>query len=298
MLPTAAADAFLGAGAAGLATGEPLLSALPAAVGVSMSLYAGGMVLNDICDARSDSEEGRARPIASGEISKNQALIVFAFLWLIAAGFAAMLPSHAWPLVALCALLVLTYNLTHKKLRTISPFLMGGARVADVGIAVAAVSGSALPLVENHGVIAVLGSYGFYVVAVTFYSLLEDKRDSGMLASAIVGSLLSAVAVVPLSGLVGEHNAALWGMLMMAVNAMFIIGGLYIYFSGKHRKALGAFVPFFLSPLCLLGGLGFVFISSSIEPQAGIVPAMVLAATYPFLASYMYYRAHKATQAE
>ncbi len=143
-----------------------------------------------------------------------------------------------------------------------------------------------------------VSAYGFYVISVTFYSLLEDGRDTGVLVFALIAAMLSVATVWPLATMLGEDNAALWGMLMIAVVFMFLIGGVYVYLSTKYRKALGAFVPFFLSPLCLLGGLGFVFLTARIEPVAGVMPSLVLAAFYPPLAGYAYYRAHRAAKTE
>jgi len=63
---TAPADVAMGLAAAG-ASWEPRYALL---FGASMLAYAGGMALNDACDAELDAVERPKRPIPSGRVSR------------------------------------------------------------------------------------------------------------------------------------------------------------------------------------------------------------------------------------
>jgi 4-hydroxybenzoate polyprenyltransferase len=282
--PTAVADAFLGTACARLGGATMDLQALPFAAGFSLFLYGGGMVLNDLCDVSSDRAEGKNRPIVTGDITRSQAWIVLAFLWGCAAFLAYKLPSAAWPYALLCASVVAAYNLVHKRLRTVSPFLMGTARALGVLTAATAAGLSTASLLSATPVIAVVCAYSLYVVAVTFFSLLEDSADKINMLFSFGAALLCLACAWPLLDIPEPGQPHLWFFLMLFIVLMFITGGLYVLFSARYRPALPLFVPFALAPLTLLGGMGFVFLTFSEKGSPVIVPGLVLAGFYPLIA--------------
>ncbi|GAB4160529.1 MAG: hypothetical protein Kow00107_08600 [Planctomycetota bacterium] len=291
--PTAVADAFLGTACSILGGADMNLLELPFAAGFSLFLYAGGMVLNDICDAESDAAEERERPIPSGDITKGQAVGVFIFLWVCAGFMAYQLPRESWALAGSCAAMVVLYNLTHKRLRVLSPFLMGGARALDVATAAVAAGLSVSGILSNAAVLAVIGSYATYVVAVTFFSLLEDKRDAGILLFSLLSAFLALACALPLKNLTEPGQPHLWFFMVLFTILSFVLGAIYFYFSKKHQPALSTFVPFALAPLTLLGGTGLLFLTISEKGSPVMIPGLVLSAFYPLLAGVFSLKAAK-----
>src|SRR5690606_34899721 len=82
---------------------------------VAMSLiYGGGMVLNDVCDAKLDVAERPTRPIPSGRVSRRLAGFV-AGLMLTAGVLLALVYRSGWvgPLAGGLVLCVVGYDLLH-----------------------------------------------------------------------------------------------------------------------------------------------------------------------------------------
>jgi hypothetical protein len=123
-LVTAAADIIAGYAVAGV----PVSAALAWLAGGSISLYAGGVVLNDFFDRRIDALERPERPIPSGRIRPVTAAI-FGFMLLGAGVVAGWICSAPSGLVAgSIACCVLFYNACAKRYALAGPFVMGLCR--------------------------------------------------------------------------------------------------------------------------------------------------------------------------
>ena len=85
-----------------------------------------GCVLNDYADRKIDPyvERTRTRPIASGAVTPNEALILFTALGLIAVGLAAMLNRQAQLLAIIAAALTVAYPFV-KRYISIPQFVLG-----------------------------------------------------------------------------------------------------------------------------------------------------------------------------
>ncbi len=90
-------------------------------------LYAGGMALNDVCDAGWDRERAKDRPIPAGKISRGGATVV-AGVWL-GGGALSLIALNAgfWPLVAALVAAIVLYDLVHKAWQG-STLVMGACR--------------------------------------------------------------------------------------------------------------------------------------------------------------------------
>lgn len=115
----------------------------------SLSLmYLAGMFLNDAFDARWDRRHANARPIPEGKVSAGAVWLNGVMMLLLGVGIAGTLYQHAFPeraslgwLMVLClALLILLYNLVHKRFRH-SAVLMGGCRLGVYLIAAMMLAG-------------------------------------------------------------------------------------------------------------------------------------------------------------
>ncbi len=104
--------------------------------GSSICLYGGGVVLNDVFDAKLDSVERPERPIPSGVIQKNTAAF-FGTALLLLGVILAFLSNQISGFVALViALLVTSYDALSKSHPVAGPFNMGLCRGANLMLGV------------------------------------------------------------------------------------------------------------------------------------------------------------------
>ncbi len=127
-LPTAAADILAGATIAGFFTGSSDWSLLFYLIGASVSLYAGGVVLNDVFDLPVDRVERPERPIPSGTVSQSAATVLGTAFLVLGVVLAFLAGSLSGYLAVLLALLILAYDSFSKKYDFLGPLNMGLCR--------------------------------------------------------------------------------------------------------------------------------------------------------------------------
>jgi len=189
LAPTAAADVFAAAGAAGGAGAGPL--ALAAAG--SMCLYAAGMVHNDLCDRHRDAVLHPDRPLVAHPGLFVPA--VFLALGLAAAG----LVLAAWAGALLPALAVVAaagaYNAGLKRVFPADLAAMGGARAANLSLGFAVAGAGA-----GTTTILYAGAYLLFIAGVTGASRAEDldppptRRLALLLATLLLLAALGVLA--------------------------------------------------------------------------------------------------------
>lgn len=184
---TAAADVVAGYAVAGL----PAAGALPLLIASGVLLYAGGVVMNDVCDAAEDARARPERPIPSGQMSR-----VAAAAWgmgLLAAGVAAAFAAGPTPgmIASLLALTVLLYDVVAKHRRWLGPFTMGACRGLNLLLGVSAAPAALFG--AGHVALVPL----LYIAAVTLASAHEveggDRRmfvPTFVLLAAAMGMLV------------------------------------------------------------------------------------------------------------
>ncbi len=109
----------------------PMLAALIVA---TMGLYGGGVVFNDVFDARLDAEERPERPIPSGKVSLRAAAMLGLFLFAVgvgAAGAVGLLPAG---LAASIVLMCLLYDKWAKHHPVAGPLTMGLCRGLNLAL--------------------------------------------------------------------------------------------------------------------------------------------------------------------
>lgn len=192
-LVTSAADILAGFAAAGA---QHRLASLPFLIGASVLLYAGGVVLNDVFDARLDASERPERPIPSGRVSVRSAQYFGGALLaggIVLATFASELSSL---LASAIAMLVIVYNWRSKHNKIAGPIVMGLCRSFNLLLGI-----SALPLlVAQRWYLALIPLA--YIAAITAISTGEvhgGERRTGTLALVLVGVVLTALLALGLT---------------------------------------------------------------------------------------------------
>ena len=178
---TALADIVCGFLVGATVIGEPGWRGLPWLLLSSAGLYLGGMVLNDVFDARLDAVERPERPIPSGRISVQSASVLGCLLMtvgLVTASLAATRAGHSFRVAALIAIAVLAYNAILKKTWA-GPFGMGICRFLNLSLgASTAVDASGDVMSWQLPVLGVSTGLAVYIAGVTWFARNEAGKMS------------------------------------------------------------------------------------------------------------------------
>lgn len=152
-----------------LTAARPDVSKLLLFAGSSFCLYSGGVALNDVVDSDRDKTLHPGRPIPSGRVNKNIALVI-ANILLIAGVLLATLTSRFGFFCGIAiANLIVSYNYGTKHLGIIGALNMGLTRGLNLLMGGIEIQSSTLFICS--GILAI------YVFFLTFLSLLEEKRN-------------------------------------------------------------------------------------------------------------------------
>ena len=207
-----------------------------------------GCVLNDYVDRKIDPyvERTRTRPIASGAVAPNEALVLFLALALIAIGLATMLNRPARMLAIVAAALTVIYPFI-KRYVSIPQFILGAAFGWAAPMAFAAQTGQTSQLAW-----LVFGAALIWAVIYdTFYAMVdrEDDRKIGVKSTAI---LFGEVDLFVIAGLQTVMLAALVFIGLRAQLGVWYylsvvgVAGLMAYHQwlARHREPAGCLAAF------------------------------------------------------
>ncbi|MCH2213455.1 MAG: UbiA family prenyltransferase [Fuerstiella sp.] len=174
----------------------------------SAGLYLGGMVLNDVFDAKLDAVERPERPVPSGRISLSSAafvgtmLILAGLLASVSAWLAAGREGQSLNVACLIAAAVLLYDAVLKSTWA-GPVSMAGCRFLNLSLgASTVVSDVGTATAWELPVLGVSTGLAVYIIGVTWFARNEAGNASrfGLIAGLIVaaaGVCLSAAAILP-----------------------------------------------------------------------------------------------------
>lgn len=134
-------------------------------------LYCGGMVLNDVCDAKRDAQERPERPIPSGRVTMRMA--VFLAMILLAIGSLAAITVSLW-IGATIAIAIVLYDAILKR-TLLAPWLMGLCRACNLLLGAAAATGEVTSIALPPAI-----ALGAYIASITYFARCEathtDRR--------------------------------------------------------------------------------------------------------------------------
>jgi len=192
---TAFADIFMATAAAGI-LGHHFGLVFHLLI-TSGCLYLFGMVLNDLCDNRSDEKTQSFRPLPSKRVSRRSAILICGVLAVLGLVSVAILPHHARELSAVAGVLFLAIVLYDSFLKHywIGPIAMGACRFLNVLLGCWAFDPDS-PMPWHLASVV-----GLYIVGVTWFARTEesDSRKWHLIGAATVMAQSVALAVtVPL----------------------------------------------------------------------------------------------------
>lgn len=170
----------------------------------TVGLYLGGMVLNDVFDARLDAVERPERPIPSGRISRTAAAVFGAMLMLggvCAAGFVGLPSLLIAGLIVPC---VLAYN-GFLKTTVAAPLGMGTCRFLNLMLGASAVPD--LNLLWRTTPVTAAAGLAIYIIGVTVFARNEAGASNKWLLSLGILLILSGMGLD--AWLIGNAGATL-----------------------------------------------------------------------------------------
>lgn len=172
-LLTAPGDALAGfcltAGPHGLAP-----SRLVATAGASVSLYAAGVILNDIVDFQQDRRERPTRPLPSGAVRSRAAGLLLAALLYLGCALGMFLGPRAFACSLALLSTILCYNLAARRWRWCGALVMGLCRGLNVMFGAAA-TGPPFTMWAWRP-LAAAGGMTLYIGVVTWLAAREVSR--------------------------------------------------------------------------------------------------------------------------
>jgi len=184
----------------------------------SVFLYAGGIVLNDVCDLAIDRRERPQRPLPSGRIGWARARALAIGLLGIGVATAALVSAMSAGIGALLAALIVAYDTWAKPHPVRGPLCMGSCRFANVILGGTAAAGTLPPWIP-----ALL--IGILVIAATVLSRdeVEGGKRHGVVGAAGLLVLITALA----AGWLGAEGRDSSGWVFLAVFLAFTAPGLF-----------------------------------------------------------------------
>lgn len=186
----------------------------------SAGLYLGGMVLNDVFDAKLDAIERPERPIPSGRISLKAAASLGILLMLTGIISAAFVGMTALLIATMITVFVLAYDSWLKKTPA-GPLGMTACRFLNLLLGTSA--GLSLGgLTDGPGIWAASG-LGLYILGVTWFSRSEsgNSHQTGMIAGLallLAGQGLDAWMISRFGATQSSIRGGCMGLLLLGLN--------------------------------------------------------------------------------
>jgi 4-hydroxybenzoate polyprenyltransferase len=176
-------------------------------------IYAGGCVLNDLCDRKVDAVERPFRPIPSGKVSVAAASFLAFILYGIGLLGALSAGSLSFYIALVLVLLTILYDGLTKQTQIIGPLNMGACRACNLILGMSPAISYASPVIL-FPLISLI-----YVFSITTLSKFEVEGKLGYGGWLVVGGW--SVVVVTLLGLYLFHVLLLGSLIYLGVFAVF-----------------------------------------------------------------------------
>ena len=218
---------------------------LPTLLLASVLCYAGGVALNDVCDAERDMLERPERPIPSRRISRatakrlSYALLGLGMLLAISVSF------RATVLAELLVSSIFLYNF-HLKSTAFGPVVMGGCRALNIALGM-----DALPTLASLPAVAPLLLMWLYIASVTYFArdeaAISTKRrlTAGTIGvTAATLGLFTLLWVLPNGRIVGASLAVVLAALVVWIGLRAVLTPEPARVQGAVRGFLIALIAF------------------------------------------------------
>jgi 4-hydroxybenzoate polyprenyltransferase len=183
-------------------------------VASTLGLYGGGVVMNDVFDAKLDSIERPERPIPSGKVPLISATFLGISLLVFGMLFAALFSGLSGQIAVLIAVLTIVYNRFAKHHAFLGPLTMGMCRGANLILGMSVIPES----FQKYGWIALLPIA--YIFAITMIS--QDEVHGGKKRTLYVAALLYAIVLAAQLTIAGREGNILFTLPFVLLHAWLI----------------------------------------------------------------------------
>lgn len=180
--------------AGGVALTRP--TQLLAACGAGVSLYAAGLLLNDLVDEEIDRKERPGRPLPGGRIPRLHAIVACIASFSIAGALSLYCGGATPAVTAGLGLAVLAYNLWCKRVPILGELNMASCRVLNFLVGASAAATVPFMPILSLGIASVF----LYVTSVTIVARFEadeDRAGTGIWAPLLITGFLVAFIALP-----------------------------------------------------------------------------------------------------
>jgi 4-hydroxybenzoate polyprenyltransferase len=206
---------------AGMAIAQFTFSSFsPALLVVStLGLYGGGVVMNDVFDAKLDSIERPERPIPSGKVPLSSATVLGISLLLLGILAAAMFSLQSGMIAIIVALLTILYNRFAKHHVFFGPLTMGMCRGGNLILGMSVLPES----FQNWAWVALFPI--IYIGAITLIS--QDEVHGGKKTTLYIAAVFYGIVLLSQLKLANEHGNLLYTVPFVLLHAWFIFRPLW-----------------------------------------------------------------------
>ncbi|MBW1645700.1 MAG: UbiA family prenyltransferase [Deltaproteobacteria bacterium] len=178
----------------------------------SVALYAGGCVLNDLCDRERDAVERPRRPLPSGRVTPLQAWALLGLLFVLGLLGACLAGRRALVLAVVLLVFIVVYDVWAKSGNVRGPLVMGGCRALNLLLGMSPGLAAVNPALFLFPVLTF-----FYVVSLTTLSRFEVAGDFREGQTAVLGGWLLVVTALPVMSCARVVRVAGLGFLAVLV---------------------------------------------------------------------------------
>lgn len=184
----------------------------------TVGLYGGGVVFNDIFDLKIDAVERPERPLPSGTVNLNGALILGILLLLTGIFFAFLCNPISGAISLAISVCALTYDKWGKHNPIIGPINMGMCRSLNLLLGISIIP-SAISTAWYISIIPII-----YIGAITLISTEEVR--GGKKIKLYAAASLYGVALISLLFFIGKWGSNLWAYLLLTTFGVIIFAPL------------------------------------------------------------------------
>ena len=228
---TAISDILAGAAIAGYAGGLNELSSVLLLAVVTVGLYGGGVVFNDVFDAALDRVERPERPIPSGLISEKEGALLGALLLLMGIVASFSLSATSGSIAVAIAVGALVYDKWGKHHTFLGPLNMGMCRGLNLMLGM-----SLVPEVLSHyGYLAVVPI--IYIAAITMIS--QGEVHGGKSNTILFAAFLYLIVNASILFVSFHHGHFVYAALFVLLHAILIYPPLLRAYQEPIGKNIG-----------------------------------------------------------
>lgn len=180
----------------------------------TLGLYGGGVVMNDVFDAKLDSLERPERPIPSGKVPLRSAAMLGISLLFFGILAAAVFSFQSGMIAIIVAMLTILYNRIAKHYSFFGPLVMGMCRGGNLILGMSALPES----FQQYAWIALLPIA--YIFAITMIS--QDEVHGGKKRTLYISALLYAIVLAAQLTIANRQGTVLFTIPFVVLHAWLI----------------------------------------------------------------------------